>query len=279
MRIFRLGSGSLVVAVVLSLASAGDVRAEDPKPPEKSATKPANKDEKAKPAAPEREKAKPPAAENDKPKDKAEKTASSAPATTAPAVAAPATPKPVPTAAAPTNEPPVTAPAVTPPVPALQPPPPSVPVKAAKVKRPKTPWSTYSASDGKYAWAEPSGWTLDESHSVGGQSMTWTEPGGTGTFRVVAYPKTGASLTDLVKAASFGGKPHASKAWLCAQGEQGDLRIAVAATTLSSGDSLLLVLSAPSTSFRWLGGLSGVLRAANAAVGFHAKGADWQPEQ
>ena len=154
------------------------------------------------------------------------------------------------------------------------------PAKTEKPKKPKTPWSTYSASDGKYAWAEPSGWILDEAHSIGGLNMTWNEPdGGTGTFRIATYPKTGASLADLVKAASYGGTPRASKAWMCAQGEQGDLKIAVAARVLESGDFLLLVLSAPEASFKWLGGLPGVRLAANAVVGFKPHGADWKPEQ
>ncbi len=152
--------------------------------------------------------------------------------------------------------------------------------KTEKPKRPKTPWSTYSASDGKYAWAEPSGWVLDEAHSVGGVSMMWNEPNnGGGTFRIAAYAKTGASLVDLVKAASYGGKPRPSKAWMCAQGEHGDLKVAVAARVLDSGDYLLLVLSAPPATFKWLGGLPGVRIAANAVVGFKPTGGDWTPEQ
>jgi hypothetical protein len=275
----RLGSEtrSLVVVVGLSVALAAFTPrawADDPKPKPPAEKKHHHRDKKT--ASTEKPTAAPvaPVAADDKP---------AAPPGPPPVERAPAPPPPAPgeKPTAPPGPPPADkAPAPAADAKPAPDAPAAPPAKTEKPKKPKTPWSTYSASDGKYAWAEPSGWILDEAHSIGGLNMTWNEPdGGTGTFRIATYPKTGASLADLVKAASYGGTPRASKAWMCAQGEQGDLKIAVAARVLESGDFLLLVLSAPEASFKWLGGLPGVRLAANAVVGFKPHGADWKPEQ
>jgi hypothetical protein len=174
-----------------------------------------------------------------------------------------------PAEAAPPTEAAKPAPAATP-APAKAPAPAAAPAKA---KKPATPWSTYSSSDGQYAWAEPSGWTLDTTSSIAGQTMVWNEPNNAGgQFRIVAYAKTGASLADLVRATSYGGKPRAAKAWLCAQGQHGDQKVAVAARVLENGDYLLLVLSASPATFKWLGGMPGVRSAANAVFGFKPAG-------
>jgi hypothetical protein len=152
------------------------------------------------------------------------------------------------------------------------------PAPAHSHRKAERPWSTYSAENGAYAWAEPSSWIPDEAQSRGGVRMVWNEPGNTGgTFTIAAYAKTGASLVDLVKAASYGGKPRADKAWMCAHGEHGTLKVAVAARVLDSGDFLLLVLAASPPSFKRLGGLPGLRLAANAAYGFKPAAADRLP--
>ena len=135
------------------------------------------------------------------------------------------------------------------------------------------PWSTYASEDGKFAWAEPSGWVADDSASRPGIRMIWSEGAGKkGSFMIAAYSKTGASLTDLVKAASFGATPRPNKEWMCAQGEHGDQKVAVAARVLDSGDYLLLVLSAEAGEFKRLGGLPRLRAAADAVVGFKPTG-------
>jgi hypothetical protein len=135
------------------------------------------------------------------------------------------------------------------------------------------PWSTYSSEDGKFAWAEPTGWVADDAGSRPGIRMIWSEgEGKTGSFMIAAYSKTGASLADLVRAASFGATPKPNKAWMCAQGEHGDMKVAVAARVLDSGDYLLLVLSAEAGEFKRLGGLPRLRAAADSVVGFKPTG-------
>ncbi len=145
-------------------------------------------------------------------------------------------------------------------------------------KRAATPWSTFAAEGGSYAWAEPTGWIADEAASTGGLRMVWNEPGNAGgSFTIAVYAKTGTSLEALVKAASFGGKARAQKAWMCAEGEHGETKVAVVARTLESGDFLLLVLSAKPLTFKKLGGLPGVRRAGTAVMGFKVRSEESMP--
>lgn len=146
---------------------------------------------------------------------------------------------------------------------------PSKPADAGKKEQAPPPvWTSFSSADGTLAWTEPTGWVLDDK-SVEGVRMVWHEPGDAGgLFTVSAYAKTAAKLEDLVRAAAYGAKPKAHKAWMCAQGDHGGRKVVVAARPLPSGDSLVVVLEASPATFKKLGGMNGVRKAADSVFGF-----------
>jgi len=148
--------------------------------------------------------------------------------------------------------------------------------KNEKKKAPPV-WETFSSEDGKYSWTEPAGWVLDEAGSKPGVRMVWNEPEGKGgVYTIAAYPKTSGKLEDLVKRASLGARPRAQKAWMCAENSAGEQKIAVAARP-SGDDYIMVVLTAGPDTFKKLGGLPGVRKAADGSQGFKSVRAEEMP--
>jgi hypothetical protein len=150
------------------------------------------------------------------------------------------------------------------------PPPPASKIKAVpQAKKPGGPWASFITENGQSSWTEPSGWILDEARSVPGLRMSWREPEGRGTFRIVAYART-TKIEDLVRAMSFGGKPKAMKAWMCAENQHGPDKIGVAARPTEEGDFLIVILQASPETWKKLGGLKGLRNAADGTSGFRS---------
>jgi hypothetical protein len=125
-----------------------------------------------------------------------------------------------------------------------------------------TAWLDVYSGNGKRGWQMPEGWTtlagIDEEN---GDYLVYDAPDGSGRFAIAAYGAQEGTCPAFVENAAKGAKAKKVKNVLCAEGKDGDKKIAACAREDKSGTIYLLTLTVTPETYKQVGGL-GALRQA-----------------
>ncbi len=126
----------------------------------------------------------------------------------------------------------------------------------------QTAWLDVYSGNGKRGWQMPEGWTtmagIDEEN---GDYLVYDEPKGGGRFAIAAYGAQEGTCPAFVENATKGGKAKKAKNVLCAEGMDGDKKLAACAREDKTGAIFLLTLTVTPETYKQVGGLAALRQA------------------